>query len=257
MGFLKRRPSRTDFEREALPHLPALYSAALRLTRNERDAEDLVQDALLRAYRFFDTFEPGTNCKAWLFRILTNVFCNRYREREREQEILHEAESSPANVEQFFASADTDRDVEGALLGRMVSADVERALAQVPQDFRLAVILADLEDFSYKEIAEIMECPAGTVMSRLYRGRKILQKLLYDRAVEQGIIDPRRVPREGDGAENAGPTGASTGSSTESPKGSSRAGDGGDGQVGDAVDLAAYRRRRGQSGQSGHGGQGG
>src|SRR3954463_239302 len=111
MAFFKGRPSRGDFEREALPHLQALYSAAVRLTRNERDAEDLVQDAMLRAYRFFDTFEAGTNCKAWLFRILTNAFCNRYREREREAEILTEAESSEANVEQFLAgSAGQGRD---------------------------------------------------------------------------------------------------------------------------------------------------
>jgi RNA polymerase sigma-70 factor (ECF subfamily) len=200
MALFKTRPSRADFEREALPHLAALYSAALRLTRNERDAEDLVQDAMLRAYRFFDTFEAGTNCKAWLFRILTNVFCNRYRERERERVILDEAESSDANLEQFTAGNESTRDVEKALLGRMVSEDVEKALAQVPQDFRLAVILADLEDFSYKEIADIMECPAGTVMSRLYRGRKILQKLLYDYAVEQGIVDPARTPREAEAA---------------------------------------------------------
>src|ERR1044071_4244349 len=152
----RARASRSDFEREAMPHLPALYAAAVRLTRNERDAEDLVQDSLLRAYRFFDSFEPGTNCKAWLFRILTNVFCNRYREREREQEILNEAESSDANVEQFLAGIESGRDVETALLGRMVSEEVERALREVPPDFRLAVILADLEDFSYKEIAEIM-----------------------------------------------------------------------------------------------------
>ena len=200
MALFKTRPSRADFEREALPHLAALYSAAMRLTRNERDAEDLVQDAMLRAYRFFDTFEAGTNCKAWLFRILTNVFCNRYRERERERVILDEAESSDANLEQFTAGSESTRDVEKAMLGRMVSEDVEKALAQVPQDFRLAVILADLEDFSYKEIADIMECPAGTVMSRLYRGRKILQKLLYDYAVEQGIVDPARTPREADPA---------------------------------------------------------
>src|ERR1051325_6040232 len=98
MPLFKTRPTRADFEKEALPHMPAMYSAAVRLTRNERDAEDLVQDAVLRAYRFFDSFEPGTNCKAWLFRILTNVFCNRYREREREQEIMQEAEASEANV---------------------------------------------------------------------------------------------------------------------------------------------------------------
>jgi RNA polymerase sigma-70 factor, ECF subfamily len=185
---MKRRPIRDDFEREALPHLSALYGAALRMTRDPKDAEDLVQEALLRAYRFFDTFEAGTNCKAWLFRILTNVFCNQYREREREHVVMTEAESSAANLEQFLSGAAEGRDSETALLGRMVSADVEKALAALPPDFRLAVVLADLEDFSYKEIAEIMDCPAGTVMSRLYRGRKILQGLLYDYAVEQGII---------------------------------------------------------------------
>jgi RNA polymerase sigma-70 factor (ECF subfamily) len=141
---------------------------------------------VLRAYRFFDSFEAGTNCKAWVFRILTNVFCNRYREREREQEVLGEVESSEANLGQFVGGA--PRDAETALFGRMLSRDVERALAAVPSEFRLAVVLADLEDFSYKEIAEIMECPAGTVMSRLYRGRKILQRLLHDYAVEQGIL---------------------------------------------------------------------
>jgi RNA polymerase sigma-70 factor (ECF subfamily) len=217
MRLLRKRPSKSDFEREALPHLPALYAAAVRMTRHEKDAEDLVQDTLLRAYRFFDTFEAGTNCKAWLFRILTNVFCNRYREREREHEVLNEAESSEANLEQFLAGAagqGTDgRDAEGALLGRMVSTDVEKALAAVPPDFRMAVILADLEDFSYKEIAEIMECPAGTVMSRLYRGRKILQGLLYDYAVEQGIVqEPSKVPASG--------------------------------KTATTVDLAAYRRKR-------------
>jgi RNA polymerase sigma-70 factor (ECF subfamily) len=186
MSLFQRRASRTDFEREAMPHLPALYGAALRLGRSEGDAEDLVQETMLRAYRFFDTFEAGTNCKAWLFRILTNVFRNRYREREREQEILGEAESSDANLGQFVAEG--PRDSETALLGRMVSADVEQALTSIPAEFRLAVVLADLEDFSYKEIAEIMDCPAGTVMSRLYRGRKMLQKLLYSYALEQGIV---------------------------------------------------------------------
>ena len=216
---MKRRPQAVDFEREALPHLSALYAAALRMTRNEKDAEDLVQDALLRAYRFFDTFQAGTNCKAWLFRILTNVFCNNYRDREREHVILTEAESSPANLEQFVGGGLDGRDTETALLGRMVSADVEKALAAVPADFRMAVILADLEDFSYKEIAEIMECPAGTVMSRLFRGRKILQGLLHDYAVEQGIIQPQ----PGEGAADG-----------EAP-----------------VDMAAYRRRRDQGQGSG------
>ena len=210
ISSMKRKPIQADFEREALPHLQALYAAALRMTRNEKDAEDLVQEALLRAYRFFDTFEAGTHCKAWLFRILTNVFCNQYRDRERENVILAEVESSSANLEQFLGGAGSSgRDTETALLGRMVSADVEKALAAVPSDFRMAVILADLEDFSYKEIAEIMDCPAGTVMSRLYRGRKMLQGLLHGYAVEQGIIPATA----GDGE-------AST------------------------VDLAAYRRQR-------------
>src|SRR3954471_6399316 len=216
---MKRRPLRADFEQEALPHLAALYGAALRMTRHPKDAEDLVQETLLRAYRFFDTFEAGTNCKAWLFRILTNVFCNQYRDREREHVVLTEAESSPANLEQFVGGGVDGRDTETALLGRMVSADVEKALAAVPADFRMAVILADLEDFSYKEIAEIMECPAGTVMSRLFRGRKILQGLLHDYAVEQGIIQAQ--PGEG-AADGAAP-----------------------------VDMAAYRRRRDQGQGSG------
>src|SRR5882757_7349932 len=190
MPLFKRRPSKADFEREAMPHMPALYAAALRMTRNERDAEDLVQDALLRAYRFFDSFEAGTNCKAWLFRILTNAFCNRYREREREQEVLGLVESSETNLGQFVGAP--PRDAETALFGRMLSRDVERALAAVPSEFRLAVVLADLEDFSYKEIAEIMDCPAGTVMSRLYRGRKMLQRLLHDYAVEQGILKAQK-----------------------------------------------------------------
>ena len=188
---MKRRPLAADFEREALPHLSALYAAALRMTRNEKDAEDLVQDALLRAYRFFDTFQAGTNCKAWLFRILTNVFCNRYREREREHVVMTRGRVVAREPRAVRGRRRRDgRDVETALLGRMVSADVEKALAAVPSDFRMAVILADLEDFSYKEIAEIMDCPAGTVMSRLFRGRKILQGLLHDYAVEQGIIHP-------------------------------------------------------------------
>ncbi len=175
-----------------MPHLPALYGAALRLCRNEGDAEDLVQETLLRAYRFFDTFEAGTNCKAWLFRILTNTFRNGYRENEREQEILDEVESSDANLGQFVSAG--PRDTESALLGHMVSKDVEQALASIPAEFRLAVVLADLEDFSYKEIADIMDCPAGTVMSRLFRGRKLLQKLLYGYALEQGIVKPAAAP---------------------------------------------------------------
>ncbi len=181
--FLRRNKPSSDFEHEVMPHLQALYGVALRMTRSEGDAEDLVQDTILRAYRFWDGYTAGSNCRAWLMRILTNVFRNRYRERAREQEVLGEAESSAANLGQFQGSA--PRDAESALFGRMLSRDVERALATLPPEFRLPVILADLEDLSYKEIADIMECPAGTVMSRLFRGRRLLQKRLSDYAAAQ------------------------------------------------------------------------
>jgi len=132
---------------------------------------------------------------------MTNLFRNRYRERAREQEILGEAEASTANVGQFQGSA--PRDAESALFGRMLSRDVEKALALLPPEFRLPVILADLEDLSYKEIADVMECPAGTVMSRLYRGRKLLQKRLHDYAVESGIIRAQQGPSHAEMAARA------------------------------------------------------
>jgi RNA polymerase sigma-70 factor (ECF subfamily) len=187
--LFRHRTTQADFEREVMPHLQALYGVAMRMTKSEGDAEDLVQDTILRAYRFWDGFEAGSNCRAWLMRILTNVFRNRYRERLREQEILGEAETCKANLGQFQGAA--PRDAESALFGRMLSRDVEKALETLPLEFRLPVILADLEDLSYKEIADIMECPAGTVMSRLYRGRKMLQKQLSEYAVQtESEIEP-------------------------------------------------------------------
>lgn len=192
--LLQRRKSQSEFEREVMPHLQVLYGVALRMTKSAGDAEDLVQDTILRAYRFWDGFEAGSNCRAWLMRIMTNVFRNRYREQTREQEILGEAETSAANQGQFQGRA--PRDAESALFGRMLSRDVEKALATLPPEFRLPVILADLEDLSYKEIADIMECPAGTVMSRLYRGRRLLQKQLADYAAEVEPAPPQRDAAE-------------------------------------------------------------
>jgi RNA polymerase sigma-70 factor (ECF subfamily) len=190
--IFKRRTTQAEFEQEVMPHLQSLYGVAVRMTRCDSDAEDLVQDTILRAYRFWDGFQRGTNARAWLMRIMTNLFRNRYRERAREQEVLGEAETSTANVGQFQGAA--PRDAESALFGRMLSRDVEKALALLPPEFRLPVILADLEDLSYKEIADIMECPAGTVMSRLYRGRRMLQKMLSDYAgggaATSGDADP-------------------------------------------------------------------
>jgi RNA polymerase sigma-70 factor (ECF subfamily) len=189
-----RRTTQADFEREVMPHLQALYAVALRMTKSESEAEDLVQDAVLRAYRFWEGFESGTNARAWLMRIMTNVFRNHYRARVREQEILGQAETSTANVGRFQGAA--PRDAESALFGRMLSRDIEKALALLPPEFRLPVILADLEDLSYREIADIMECPAGTVMSRLYRGRHMLQKLLSDYAAggQSGEVEGSAPP---------------------------------------------------------------
>jgi len=198
--FGSTRSLRHEFEREALPHLDALYGTALRLTHNPREAEDLVQDTMLRAFRFFHRYQAGTNAKAWLFKILHNTFINRYRRRLREQRVLDEIDR--ADHYRLVAGDPTPPggDPEGALGLHMLADDVQEALQQVPADFRMAVILADLEDFSYKEIAEIMDCPVGTVMSRLYRGRRILQRLLRGHALEAGIVKPEAGEQSGGGA---------------------------------------------------------
>jgi RNA polymerase sigma-70 factor (ECF subfamily) len=189
----KRRDPRSEFEQLALGHIDSLYATGLRMTRDPRDSEDLVQDTMLTAYRFFDKFEPGTNIKAWLYKILTNTFINKYRKRVREREVrdLLDQEETPSLMSEDVTHS--SRDPEATILGSIVSDDVKRALDAVPYDYRLAVVLSDLEDFSYKEIAEIMECPVGTVMSRLHRGRRLLQKTLREYALEQGYIKPAEV----------------------------------------------------------------
>jgi RNA polymerase sigma-70 factor (ECF subfamily) len=188
--MLARRTDRTEFEREALVHLDALYGAAYRLTRNPRDAEDLVQDAVLRAYRFWNSFEKDSNCKAWLLRILTNTFINEYQRKKRSREVLDAAaaEQDATDGVLVHAGAQLQRDAEQVLVERSVSDDVQRALEALPDDFRTAVVLCDIEGLSYKEIAEIMECPVGTVMSRLFRGRRLLQASLREFAVAEGYV---------------------------------------------------------------------
>ncbi|HSM92080.1 MAG TPA: sigma-70 family RNA polymerase sigma factor [Anaeromyxobacteraceae bacterium] len=181
--------SREEFEAEALQHLDALYASALRFTRDARDAEDLVQDTFLRACRFLDRFEPGTNLKAWLFRILTNTFINRYRRTTRERSLVDGPERELV-TDQFHSpeAAEKAENPERAMLDRLVSADVLAAIDAVPVDFRMVVILADIHDFSYKEIADILDVPVGTVMSRLFRGRRHLQRSLAGYAAEAGIL---------------------------------------------------------------------
>src|SRR5713226_1350108 len=180
-----------EFETLALSHLDPLYSAALRLTKNERDAEDLVQDTCMRAFRFFDKFERGTNMKAWLFKILTNTFINRYRRKVKERNVVEGSERDAVH-ERFISRDATDfaANPEQYLFDRLLSDDDLGGIDGLPIDFRLVVILADLQEFSYKEIAEILDCPVGTVMSRLFRGRKLLQKTLRDYAQGQGVFKP-------------------------------------------------------------------
>src|SRR5688572_31298402 len=193
------REKRLEFERQALVHADALYGAAYRLTRNPRDAEDLVQDALLRAYRFWDSFQQDSNCKAWLLRIVTNTFINEYQRKKRTREVLDAATAEQEATDGVLvqASALERQSPEKALLERSVSDDVQRALDNLPDDFRTAVILCDMQGLSYKEIAEIMQTPVGTVMSRLFRGRKLLAAALREFALAEGYV------RDGAPAPNA------------------------------------------------------
>jgi RNA polymerase sigma-70 factor, ECF subfamily len=188
--MLAVRQKRNEFERQALVHVDALFGAAYRLTRNARDAEDLVQDSLLRAYKFWDSFQQDSNCKAWLLRIVTNTFINEYQRRKRSREVLDAAtaEQDATDGVLVHAAAHDRQSPDQALMQASVSDDVQRALDQLPDDFRTAVILCDMQGLSYKEIAEIMETPVGTVMSRLFRGRKLLAKALREFAVAEGYV---------------------------------------------------------------------
>ena len=191
--MLAAKSKRSEFERTALVHIDAMYGAAYRLTRNPRDAEDLVQDALVRAYRFWDSFQQDSNCKAWLLRIVTNTFINEYQRKKRSREVLDAATSEQAATDGVLVHADANDKVspEKAMLQSSVSYDVQKALEQLPDDFRTAVILCDMQGLSYKEIADIMECPVGTVMSRLFRGRKLLAQSLRGFAEQEGYVKPQ------------------------------------------------------------------
>jgi RNA polymerase sigma-70 factor (ECF subfamily) len=178
------------FQEDALPLLDSLYAGALRMTRNPADAEDLVQETMLRAYRSFNRFEPGTNLKAWLFRILTNAYINVYRKRQREPQKVSQDDVEEFDLYQELKDHDPQFSAtpETIVLDSLVDSDIIEAIDALPEQFRLAVILSDIEGFTYAEMAEIMDVPLGTVMSRLHRGRKALQKRLWDLAVERGIV---------------------------------------------------------------------
>lgn len=176
------------FEALALEHFDALYNTSVRLTRNPVEAQDLVQETYLKAYRFFHRFELGTNIKAWLFTILRNTYINTYRKASRQQQQVDFDQIAP-----FYADMSSDLEwAEGGsteeMLRHLVHDDVKRALDALPEEYRMVVLLADLEDFAYKEIAEIMDCPVGTVMSRLFRGRRLLRKSLAEFARKSGYV---------------------------------------------------------------------
>ena len=188
---VRRDPVRQEFDAEVLPHLDALFANALRLTRTRPDAEDLVQETVLRAFRFFDRFERGSNVKAWLLRIQYNAFVNRYRRSAKERDIKDSMSDGP--IGEDVVSRDALRaltDPTGNALRPIVLREIEAALDTLPEEHRMVVLLADLEELSYKEIAEVLGCPIGTVMSRLHRARRALRERLLEHAANELSLRP-------------------------------------------------------------------
>ncbi len=183
-----------EFERDAVQHLGPLLAVATRMTRNPTEAEDLVQDTLVKAMRAREQFQTGTNMRAWLLRILTNTFINRYRRGSLEKAVFEGPDADPlADGWVSAATMSAMRDPESAALRPVLEAEIRQALEELPEEFRLAVVLADVEEMSYREIADIMGCPIGTVMSRLHRGRRMLKSRLYEHALDMGIVSPEPV----------------------------------------------------------------
>ena len=184
--------ARENFTNDAMQYAPQLFATALRMTRNRADAEDLVQETFLKGWRAFESYQEGTNLRAWLFRIMTNTFINKYNAQQRRPQ-----ESELDEVEELFLfrrmgafdQSKLNQSAEDQMLELFTDEEVKNAIEELPETFRIPVLLSDVEGFSYKEIAEMLEVPIGTVMSRLHRGRKAMQKMLYEYAKERGLVD--------------------------------------------------------------------
>jgi len=179
---------RKRFETEALVHIDSLLRTALRMTRNEGDANDLVQEAYLKAYRFWDKFQEGSNCRAWLYKIMTNIFINNYRAKAWKPQVIDIEDIDDSFLHGQLSALGPSEDPEKLFFNKVFDDDVKGAIDELPEDFRLVIVLSFLEGFSYQEIADILDINIGTVKSRLHRGRKILQKSLWDYAVKNGFV---------------------------------------------------------------------
>lgn len=188
MADRQQNSHRRRFEKEAMIHIDALMRTARRMTRNESDAEDLAQETMLKAYRFFDKFEEGTNCKAWLFKIMTNIFINNYRSKAKAPQSIAVDDIDDGFLYGQLAKNYGVNDPEKQFFSKIFDDDVKAAIGELSDDFRIVVVLSFLEGFSYQEIADITELQIGTVKSRLHRGRKLLQKSLLDYALKHGYI---------------------------------------------------------------------
>ena len=193
--------TREDFAHDAMQHAQQLFSTAMRMTRNRSDAEDLVQETFIKAWRSFATYQQGTNLRAWLFRIMTNTYINKYNAQQRKP-----TETELDDVEELFLykrlgavdQSQLSQSAEDQMLSLFTDDEVKKSLEELPEQFRIPVLMSDVEGFSYKEIAEILEIPLGTVMSRLHRGRKAMQKMLYEYAKKRGLINEALLPQGDD-----------------------------------------------------------
>jgi RNA polymerase sigma-70 factor, ECF subfamily len=185
--------SREQFQKEAFPYMDEMYASALRMTRQKENAEDLVSEVYSRAWKSYAQFEPGTNMRAWLYKILTNTFINHYRQKQRQPGFVH-LDQPPADSEGgeggslYDKLADTSAKPDDVLATRFLDRDIQKAIDSLPEEFRMVVLLCDVQSFSYQDAADMLEIPIGTVRSRLFRGRRLLQKILWDQAVSSGVV---------------------------------------------------------------------